>query len=84
MTHIVPDEVLETIATDARTTDVFLTSRPLRCARAGRVHGVTSPEHRSAIVGVPEAAGSDRFDPEVARRVLDLVLHELVSLQAAV
>jgi len=60
--------------------DVFLTSRPLEAGDGTAVSTAASPEHHAAIVGVPEAAGPARFAPELASRVLNLVLRELKRL----
>jgi len=61
-------------------TGLYLTSRPLDTPDGQSVSGVASPEHRAAIVGVPEASGRARFTPELASRVLDLVLRQLSRL----
>ena len=66
---------------DRDVTDVYLTSRPLASATGDPVHGIASRTHRSAIVGIPTTSEHERFRPEVAGRVLDLVLRELGRLQ---
>ena len=62
-------------------TNIYLTSRPLDTGKECPPRAVVDREHRSAIVGVPEAAGRDRFAPGLATRVLDLVLRELRRLE---
>jgi len=78
--RIPADSVLSDFASHDDMTDLYLTSRPLDTRGGQRVHGAANPEHRSAIVGIPRAAGSARFEPELATRVLDLVLRELQNL----